>query len=103
MSVIVYIESEENKIKKASLEAVSYAKKISESLKNDLIAVSFNLTDFSILNNHGVDKLYNISDEKLKVFKEHALSLRHDSRKNGIRFSDSKGWGRIRNGKKIYD
>ena len=32
MSVIVYIESEANKIKKASLEAVSYAKKISESL-----------------------------------------------------------------------
>ena len=60
MSVIVYIESEENKIKIASLEAVSYAKKISESLKKDLIAVSFNLTDFSILNNHGVDKLYNI-------------------------------------------
>ena len=68
MSVIVYIESEENKIKKASLEAVSYAKKISESLKKDLIAVSFNLTDFSILNNHGVDKLYNISGEKLKIF-----------------------------------
>ena len=74
MSVIVYIESEENKIKKASLEAVSYAKKISESLKNDLIAVSFNLKDFSILNNHGVDKLYNISDEKLKVFEVNIYS-----------------------------
>ena len=74
MSVIVYIESEENKIKKASLEAVSYAKKISESLKKDLIAVSFNLTDFSILNNHGVDKLYNISDEKLKVFEVNTYS-----------------------------
>jgi len=74
MSVIVYIESEENKIKKASLEAVSYAKKISESLKKDLIAVSFNLTDFSILNNYGVDKLYNISDEKLKVFEVNAYS-----------------------------
>ena len=74
MSVIVYIESEDNKIKKASLEAVSYAKKISESLKKDLIAVSFNLTDFSILNNHGVDKLYNISDEKLKVFEVNAYS-----------------------------
>ena len=74
MSVIVYIESEENKIKKASLEAVSYAKKISESLKKDLIAVSFNLTDFSILNNHGVDKLYNISDKKLKVFEVNAYS-----------------------------
>ena len=74
MSVIVYIESEENKIKKASLEAVSYAKKISESLKKDLIAVSFNLTDFSILNNYGVDKLYNISDNKLKVFEVNAYS-----------------------------
>ena len=74
MSVIVYIESEDNKIKKASLEAVSYAKKISESLKKDLIAVSFNLTDFSILNNHGVDKLYNISDKKLKVFEVNAYS-----------------------------
>ena len=57
MSVIVYIESEDNKIKKASLEAVSYAKKISESLKKDLIAVSFNLTDFSILNNYKVSDI----------------------------------------------
>ena len=74
MSVIVYIESEENKIKKASLEAVSYAKKISESLKKDLIAVSLNLTDFSILKNYGVDKLYNISDDKLKVFEVNIYS-----------------------------
>ena len=74
MSVIVYIESEENKIKKASLEVVCYAKKISEYLKKDLIAVSFNLTDFSILNNYGVDKLYNISDNKLKVFEVNAYS-----------------------------
>ena len=74
MSVIVYIESEENKIKKASLEALSYAKKISESFKKDLIAVSFNLTDFSILKNYGVDKLYNISDDKLKVFEVNIYS-----------------------------
>ncbi len=74
MSVIVYIESEENKIKKASLEVVCYAKKISEYLKKDLIAVSFNLTDFSILNNYGVDKLYNILDNKLKVFEVNAYS-----------------------------
>ena len=74
MSVIVYLESEDNKIKKASLEAVSYAKKISESLKKDLIAVSFNLMDFSILNNYGVDKLYNISSDKLKVFEVNSYS-----------------------------
>ena len=74
MSVIVYIESEDNKIKKASLEAVSYAKKISESLKKDLIAVSFNLTDYSILNNYGVDKIYNISSDKLKVFEVNSYS-----------------------------
>tara|TARA_B110000014_G_scaffold251096_1_gene228030 strand:- start:200 stop:1150 length:951 start_codon:yes stop_codon:yes gene_type:complete len=74
MSVIVYIESEGNKIKKASLETVSYAKKISESLKKDLIAVSFNLSDFSILNNYGVDKLHNISNDKLKVFEVNSYS-----------------------------
>jgi electron transfer flavoprotein alpha subunit len=74
MSVIVYIESEGNKIKKAGLEAVSYAKKISESLNKDLIAVSFNLSVFSILNNYGVDKLYNISNDKLKVFEVNSYS-----------------------------
>ena len=74
MSVIVYIESEGNKIKKASLEAVSYAKKISESLNKDLIAVSFNLSVFSILNNYGVDKLYNISNDKLKIFEVNSYS-----------------------------
>ena len=74
MSVIVYIESEGNKIKKTSLEAVSYAKKLSESLKKDLIAVSFNLSDFSILNNYGVDKLYNILNDKLKVFEVNSYS-----------------------------
>ena len=74
MSVIVYIESEGNKIKKASLEAVSYAKKISESLNKDLIAVSFNLSDFLILNNYGVDKLYNILNDKLKVFEVNSYS-----------------------------
>ena len=35
---------------------------------------SFNLTDFSILKNYGVDKLYNISDDKLKVFEVNIYS-----------------------------
>ncbi len=74
MSVIVYIESEDNKIKKVSLETASYAKKISEFLKKNLIAVSFNLKEVSILNDYGVDKVYNISSDKLKVFEVNSYS-----------------------------
>ncbi len=49
-------------------------KKYLNLLKKDLIAVSFNLTDFSILNNYGVDKIYNISSDKLKVFEVNSYS-----------------------------
>ena len=36
--------------------------------------MSFNLSDFSILNNYGVDKLHNISNDKLKVFEVNSYS-----------------------------
>ncbi len=38
-----------------------------------------------------------------KAFNEHALTLRHDTRKNGVKFWDVKGSGRIIKGKKVYD
>tara|TARA_R100000008_G_scaffold83631_1_gene69328 strand:- start:94 stop:270 length:177 start_codon:yes stop_codon:yes gene_type:complete len=40
--------------------------------------------------------------EKEKAFKEHAASIRYDSRKNGIKFWDAKGKGRIIDGRKVY-
>ena len=40
--------------------------------------------------------------EKVKAFNEHSSFLRSDRVKNGIKFWDEKGSGRIVNGKKIY-
>ena len=40
---------------------------------------------------------------KRKAFKEHAAELRHDTRKHGVKFWDSKGKGRIVSGKKFYN
>ena len=41
--------------------------------------------------------------EKRKVFKELCSDLRHDRIKNGVKFWDAKGSGRIVKGKKDYD
>ncbi len=40
--------------------------------------------------------------EKLRAFKEHSSFLRSDRLKNGIKFWDERGSGRIVNGRKIY-
>ena len=40
--------------------------------------------------------------QKARAFKEHASSIRYDSRKNGIKFWDAKGKGRIIAGRKVY-
>ena len=40
--------------------------------------------------------------EKIRAFKERSSCLRLDRRKNGIKFWDEMGSGRIVNGKKIY-
>ena len=40
--------------------------------------------------------------EKRKAFKEVCSNLRHDRIKNGVKFWDAKGTGRIIDGKKVY-
>ena len=40
--------------------------------------------------------------EKVRAFKERSSFLRHDRLKNGIKFWDEKGSGRIVDGRKIY-
>ena len=49
MSVIVYIESQDQEIKKSSLEVASYGRAIADASGTELIAVSFGLDDTSIL------------------------------------------------------
>lgn len=60
MTILVVIESELGKIKKSGLELASYGRKIADDRGLKLTAVGFNIEDYSVLNNYGVDKLYNV-------------------------------------------
>ena len=64
MSVLVYIEANEDGVKKTSLEAVAMASKLSHNLGTDLLGVTFEKGDvFSGIGE--VSKIFQIEDEKL--------------------------------------
>lgn len=65
MSVLVYIEPHKGKVKKAYLEAVSYAAKIAEQTSTTVTAVTFNIPEDCIadLGNAGADKILNLQGE----------------------------------------
>ena len=68
MSVLIYTESEQGKFKKAALEVASYAKAVATQLGTTVTAISFNVNDASVLGTYGVDKILNVSNEKLSAF-----------------------------------
>ena len=68
MSVVVYVESQNGVIKKAGLEVASYGRVIANATNTSLIAVTFNTNDSSVLNSHGVDKVYNINTAEDSFF-----------------------------------
>ena len=74
MSVLVYIESEEGKFKKASFEVASYAKEVAGMLGTSVTAVTFNVEDVSELGNYGVDKVLKVNNDKLNNFNAEAYS-----------------------------
>ncbi|WP_291785577.1 electron transfer flavoprotein subunit alpha/FixB family protein [Cecembia sp.] len=71
MSILVYIEHAEGSVKKTSLEAVSYAKALSEKLSGgDVVAVALGTIaedELSKAGNAGADKVLHIEDEKLNA------------------------------------
>ena len=85
MSVLVYTESEEGKFKKASLEVASYAKEVAQILQTTVTAVTFNTKDASELKNYGVDRVLNITNEKLGNFNAEAYAdvLKQAAEKEG--------------------
>lgn len=58
MSVLVYIETQNQEIKKSSLEVASYGRAIADAKSTSLIAVCFGLEDSSQLAAYGVDKVF---------------------------------------------
>ena len=65
MSILIYAESAEGKIKKVAFELASYAKKVAASMGTTVTAVTINNSDNSALATYGVDKVLNVSNDKL--------------------------------------
>ena len=76
MSVLVYANSSDGKLKKSAFEVVSYGKKVAEELGTKLIALTINANDVIELQNYGADNAIRINaDPKdgMSVAKEIAV------------------------------
>src|SRR5690606_28747775 len=68
MSILVYIEQAEGKVKRSSLEAVSFAKALSEQEGGSVVALALGATDrgeLEQLGPAGAEKVLHLSDERL--------------------------------------
>lgn len=74
MSILIYAESSEGKLKKVAFEVASYAHKIAESLGTSVTALTINVSDTSELSKYGVTKVLNVSNEKLTSFSAKAYA-----------------------------
>jgi electron transfer flavoprotein alpha subunit len=74
MSILVYTESENGTFKKTAFEVASYAKGIADMMGTTVTAVSINANDTAALGTYGVDKVLNVSDEKLRSFNANAFA-----------------------------
>jgi electron transfer flavoprotein alpha subunit len=87
MSVLIYAESADGKIKKVAFELASYAKKIAESLGTTVTAVTVNTGNVSELSKYGVDKVLKVTNDKLANFnaKAYADVVKQAAQKEGAK------------------
>jgi electron transfer flavoprotein alpha subunit len=85
MSILIYAESSEGKIKKVAFELASYAKKVADSLGTSVTAVTINCGDASELSKYGVSKVLKVNNDKLANFnaKAYADALKQAAQKEG--------------------
>lgn len=74
MSILIYAESAEGKLKKVAYELASYAKKIADQTGDTVTAITINAQDVSALGTYGVSKVLKVSDDKLKAFSAKAYA-----------------------------
>ena len=65
MSVLIYVDSENGKIKKAATEVASYGRKVASSLGTQLVALAVNVEDVAPLSAYGVDKVLQLNAPQL--------------------------------------
>ncbi|MGB0837733.1 MAG: electron transfer flavoprotein subunit alpha/FixB family protein [Flavobacteriaceae bacterium] len=69
MSILIYAESAQNKLKKQALELCSYGRALADQLGTEAIALVVNLEDHAQLSAHGIQKIISITDADLQDFK----------------------------------
>jgi electron transfer flavoprotein alpha subunit len=87
MSLLIYAESTEGKIKKIAFELASYAKKVAESIGTTVTAVTINATDVSELSKYGVDKVLKVNSDALAGFSARAYAdvIKQAAQKEGAK------------------
>ena len=83
MSILIYAESADGKLKKVAFELASYAKKVADSLGTSVTAITINTNDVSELSNYGVDKVLKVTHSKLAGFtaKAYAEAIKQAAQK----------------------
>ena len=87
MSVLVYTESENGKLKKTALECVSYAKAIADEMGTSVTAVAINANDADTLGNYGASKVLNVKNDALNSFnaKQYAAVIEQAAKQEGAK------------------
>ena len=68
MSVLVFADASEGKFKKTAFEVVSYGKKVSEQLGTNIVVLTINASDTSLLYTYGAERVLSVSNDSLKTF-----------------------------------
>ncbi|QTY26779.1 electron transfer flavoprotein subunit alpha/FixB family protein [Flavobacterium sp. CS20] len=74
MSILIYAESENKKLKKVAYEVASYAASIAEKTQDDVVAVTINAENTDSLGQYGVNKVLNVQNESLDKFNVESYS-----------------------------
>lgn len=74
MSILIYAESTEGKLKKTTFEIASYAGKIASQTGKTVTAVTINASNTSELSKYGVNKVLNVSNSQLSSFNARAYA-----------------------------
>ena len=68
MSILIYAESENRKLKKVAFEVASYASAMAKDTQSDVVAVTVNADNVEALGQYGVQKVLNIQNDDLNNF-----------------------------------
>ena len=83
MSVLVYTESDQGKLKKGALEVASYARAVADKMGTSVTAVCINTDDTSPLSQYGVDKALTVKHDGSFNAKQYAHYIKQAAQQEG--------------------